>query len=189
MTLGKRITALRVEQHLSQEKLAEQMQVSRQSVSKWELDQATPDVEYIIRLSELFCVTTDYLLKGTPSIEKKALVEEPAQEIKDTPRDASPAKSGSRHVFVVGICLFLIGGIGLLAFWIVTLINPYLPIEGMTIIVPLMCFGMALSGLFCMVYNRVKRWQRKTKLIIIGVVVVLILAWLLVSMPGAVKYS
>lgn len=47
----------------SQEELAEQMNVTRQSVSKWEGAQSVPDLKKIIRLSELFGVSTDYLLK------------------------------------------------------------------------------------------------------------------------------
>nr|MDF9461269.1 helix-turn-helix transcriptional regulator [Lactobacillus amylovorus] len=46
------------------------MNVSRQAVSKWESNQSIPDIEKIVDLSELFGVTTDYLLKnGTPSFE------------------------------------------------------------------------------------------------------------------------
>lgn len=66
MTIGKKIYDLRVQRGLSQEKLAEMLEVSRQAVSKWELGQTVPDVEKIIRMSELFSVSTDaILLKGT----------------------------------------------------------------------------------------------------------------------------
>ena len=70
MKLGQKITQLRKKSHLSQEVLAEKMNVSRQAVSKWESNQSIPDIEKIVDLSELFGVTTDYLLKnGTPSFE------------------------------------------------------------------------------------------------------------------------
>lgn len=49
---------------LSQEELADKVGVSRQAVSKWESEQSTPDIEKIIIMSELFEVTTDYILKG-----------------------------------------------------------------------------------------------------------------------------
>ena len=48
---------------LTQEQLAEKMNVSRQSISKWESGQAVPELEKIIALSHDFDVTTDYLLK------------------------------------------------------------------------------------------------------------------------------
>ena len=62
MTLGAKIQALRADAGMSQEDLAERLVVSRQAVSKWELDKTVPDVKYIVALSELFLVSTDYLL-------------------------------------------------------------------------------------------------------------------------------
>lgn len=70
MKLGQKIAELRKKSGLSQEALAEKMNVSRQAVSKWESNQSIPDIQKIVDLSELFGVTTDYLLKnGTPSFE------------------------------------------------------------------------------------------------------------------------
>ena len=57
------ILQLRNRENLSQEELAEKMNVSRQAVSKWESAQTVPDLEKILQLSGLFGVTTDYLLK------------------------------------------------------------------------------------------------------------------------------
>ncbi|ERK31906.1 helix-turn-helix domain-containing protein [Clostridium intestinale] len=62
MTLGKRIQELRKKINFSQEQLAEKLEVSRQAISKWELDQSIPDTDKIIQLSYLFRVSTDYLL-------------------------------------------------------------------------------------------------------------------------------
>jgi transcriptional regulator with XRE-family HTH domain len=62
MTLGEKIQLLRKQNNLSQERLAQQMNVSRQAVSKWELNAATPDTENVVQLSRLFKVSTDYLL-------------------------------------------------------------------------------------------------------------------------------
>lgn len=64
MDLAKRIQELRKKQGLSQEELAHEIGVSRQAVSKWEMNQAQPDLDKIIQLSDYFQVSTDYLLKG-----------------------------------------------------------------------------------------------------------------------------
>ncbi len=64
MTLGERLQALRKSRGLSQEQLAEELGVSRQAVSKWELGESAPELEKVLVLSEFFGVTTDYLLKG-----------------------------------------------------------------------------------------------------------------------------
>lgn len=63
MTIGEKLVRLRKEQNLTQEQFAELMKVSRQSVSKWELNAAYPDTERLIRISKLFGCSLDYLLK------------------------------------------------------------------------------------------------------------------------------
>ncbi len=63
MILADKIIELRKKNGWSQEELAEKMEVSRQSISKWESAQSVPDMNRIIRMSDLFGVSTDYLLK------------------------------------------------------------------------------------------------------------------------------
>ncbi len=63
MTLGEKIYELRTAKGLSQETFGEKLGVSRQSVSKWETDQSVPELDKIVAISELFGVSTDYLLK------------------------------------------------------------------------------------------------------------------------------
>lgn len=63
MILADKIIALRKKNGWSQEELAEKLQVTRQSVSKWEGAQSVPDLERILQMSKLFGVSTDYLLK------------------------------------------------------------------------------------------------------------------------------
>lgn len=62
MTFGEKLQRCRKEAGLSQEELAEQLNVSRQAVSKWERDSGYPETEKLIRMSKLFHVTLDYLL-------------------------------------------------------------------------------------------------------------------------------
>ena len=64
MNIADRIQYLRKQKGLSQEELADKIGVSRQAVSKWESEQSTPDLDNIIVMSDLFEVTTDYILKG-----------------------------------------------------------------------------------------------------------------------------
>lgn len=63
MILAEKITVLRKRMGWSQEELAEKLDISRQSVSKWEVGATIPDLDKILKLSELFGVSTDYLLK------------------------------------------------------------------------------------------------------------------------------
>lgn len=75
MIFADKLIQLRKKAGWSQEELADQMNVTRQSVSKWEGAQAVPDLEKMIRLSELFGVSTDYLLKD--EIEEAEHIELP----------------------------------------------------------------------------------------------------------------
>lgn len=63
MTLGEKIQELRRRYSMSQDVLAERLEVSRQAVSKWERDEAMPETDKIIRIAQVFGVTTDYLLR------------------------------------------------------------------------------------------------------------------------------
>lgn len=63
MIFADKLIQLRKKAGWSQEELAEQMDVTRQSVSKWEGAQAIPDIEKMLRLSRLFGVSMDYLVK------------------------------------------------------------------------------------------------------------------------------
>ena len=67
MTLGQRIHELRTAAGLSQEQLAERLNVSRQAVSRWERDETMPETEKVVALADIFGVTTDYLLRNQPS--------------------------------------------------------------------------------------------------------------------------
>ena len=69
MTIADRIQSLRKTKGMSQEELADAVGVSRQAVSKWESEQATPDLDKVVIMSDIFEVTTDYLLKGIEPVK------------------------------------------------------------------------------------------------------------------------
>lgn len=69
MTLGERLAKLRKEKGLSQEDVADKINVTRQTVSKWELDQSLPDFDKIVPLCKLYNISSDELLTG--NIEKQ----------------------------------------------------------------------------------------------------------------------
>ena len=70
MALADKIIRERKKKSWSQEELAEKVEVSRQAVSKWEAGQSSPDLDKILQLSNLFGVTTDYLLKDEAESEE-----------------------------------------------------------------------------------------------------------------------
>lgn len=71
VTLGERIYQERTARRLSQTDLAEALEVSRQSVSKWETNASVPDLDKLVRMCELFEISMDSLVRGIDSREQK----------------------------------------------------------------------------------------------------------------------
>ena len=69
MNLGEKIYELRKQQNLSQEELGDKLNVSRQTISKWERNESTPDLDKIVPLCDLFNLSVDELLQ-VKKIEK-----------------------------------------------------------------------------------------------------------------------
>ena len=109
MKLHEKIYTLRKGQNLSQEALSEKLGVSRQSVSKWETGEATPEVSKLLALSELFGVTTDYLLKDDA---EAPINDAPSFENLTTPQvdfstmpEPKKNKSAKKLVIILLICI------------------------------------------------------------------------------------
>ncbi|MEY8427190.1 helix-turn-helix transcriptional regulator [Lachnospiraceae bacterium 46-15] len=91
MTLGDKICNLRKRAGWSQEDLAEMLDISRQSVSKWESGTSIPDLDKIVKLSKIFDVTTDFLLKD--ELTEIILTETKDEEPETSPRTVSLAEA------------------------------------------------------------------------------------------------
>ena len=73
MALGERIRDERKKRGLSQEELADILNVSRQAITKWETDRGIPDIANLIRISEEFEISLDELIKGDNSVKRKII--------------------------------------------------------------------------------------------------------------------
>lgn len=100
VTLGERIYQERTARRLSQTDLAEALEVSRQSVSKWETNASVPDLDKLVRMCELFEVSMDSLVRG---------IEPPTPE--DNPSSAAaPQKECGLNVrIILGLMLVFFG--------------------------------------------------------------------------------
>ena len=137
MSLGTNISRLRAEKRLSQGDLAEVLEVSRQSVSKWETDSSVPDLNRLMKLSQLFGVTLDELVTGA----------EPQLKVETPPVMVSPSMPGRK---IAGIILFCMA---FLAFLIPTVLGGIL--VGLILAVPFLVCGIICflvrkrPGLWC----------------------------------------
>lgn len=121
MILADKLVQLRKKSGMSQEDLAEKMNVSRQAVSKWEGAQSIPDLDKILQLSELYGVTTDYLLKDSVESEeftgkdtdenvRKVTLEE-ANEFLALRKAAAPRIAFATFLCIISVIpLFILGG-------------------------------------------------------------------------------
>lgn len=105
MTLGERLLIYRNRIGLSQEKLAEKIGVTRQTVSKWETNQSTPDFDKIIPLCEILGITTEELIKGEQNNHKGG-IEEARQERNRAEREYIQ-KRNKKKAIVLSISIFL----------------------------------------------------------------------------------
>lgn len=124
MILAEKIVRLRKKNGWSQEELAEQLKVSRQSVSKWEGAISVPDLDKLLQLSRIFGVSTDYLLKeeleeeeylGQPEEEPEESVRrvtlEEANDFLRVKEQTAPKIAFASFLCIISpICLLLLGG-------------------------------------------------------------------------------
>lgn len=105
MTFGERLLAYRSAVNLSQEKLAEKVGVTRQTVSKWETNQSVPDFDKILPLCEVLGITTEELIKGEKESKNEQL-EEIKQENEKAKKEYMQ-KRNKKKAIVLSISIFL----------------------------------------------------------------------------------
>lgn len=123
MIFADKLIDLRKKNGWTQEDLAEKMNVSRQSVSKWESAQTIPDLEKILKLSSLFGVSTDYLLKDElesaeyipsaeePSATRQVSLEEANEYLAIKEKTARPIALGVALCITSPVVLLLLGAL------------------------------------------------------------------------------
>ena len=114
MKLNEKILTLRKKMGLSQEELAEKLNVSRQAVSRWEVGSAQPDASNVLQLSKLFGVTADYLLNDEYESDR---------DVRIVRRTESSAKQTVRR-----LTAGFVAGVGLLANFLIYLVSRFVEV-------------------------------------------------------------
>lgn len=106
MDISEKILNLRKAHDMTQEQLAEKLDVSRQSISKWESGQAMPEADKLVAIGDVFHVTTDYLLKSS-EVDKLAIKAEILErQQKELKEDCQRRRAGRVLLFsCIGIYL------------------------------------------------------------------------------------
>lgn len=118
MKLGNKLLMLRKSKQLSQEEVAEKLEVTRQTISKWETDQSTPDFDKIVPLCELYGITpTELLMEG--ETEKKILEKEKSFENEEIENRKKKAKG-----IGLGVFLYIVSFVWIMISIPVGMLNP-----------------------------------------------------------------
>ena len=155
MTLGEKILDLRTQKEMSQEELAAALEVSRQSVSKWETNQSVPDLDKIIRLADLFGVTVDQLVREGERPEPPEPPEPQVVYVAEGHRGLTGPQKLGVCLEVLGAILLLLGVAALGA--IAAVIGAALMILGLPLLLvkkhPWLVLGWLAVGLSLLVFN------------------------------------
>ena len=114
MTLGENIVRLRTQKNWSQGDLADALDISRQSVSKWETDASIPELDKLLKLSELFGVTLDELVRGEDTPRSEPAAAEAQNAPSSFVPQTVPARDKSRSI--IGTVLLCTGAVIVLLF-------------------------------------------------------------------------
>lgn len=152
MILADKIILLRKKNGWSQEELAEKLNVSRQSISKWEGTQSVPSMDKIIQLSEIFSVSTDYLLKD--SIEVEDYVESGSKSEESNMRyvtmeDANSyldAIQNKAHKMAIGVMMTTISPAIIILLSNLYLLDKFLLSESQSQVIALTLFFIVIAG-------------------------------------------
>lgn len=166
MIFADKLIRLRKRNGWSQEELAEKMSVSRQSVSKWESVQAVPDLEKMVRLSRLFGVSTDYLLKDEVEEEENVEVQEEVPSLRQvTMEEASDflaVKERAAFWIAMGVVLCILSPIPLLLLAAASELTPPPVSEPMAAgigMVALLGFVTVAVAIFLWCHGKVAKFQ------------------------------
>ena len=103
MNIGERLLELRKQKGLSQEEVADQVGVTRQTVSKWEVGESKPDFDKIIPLCDLFSITTEELLRGEKRKEEQQVSKEEVYDRRKIKRKTAMILSISIFLYFLSI--------------------------------------------------------------------------------------
>ena len=110
MTFGEKLQELRRTGAMSQDALAERLEVSRQAVSKWERDEAVPETDKIVKIARIFGVSTDYLLLDQqPPRQEPVYTQAPPQNPNPGDFSTRAEKYIRRHGYKAGYAMIAIG--------------------------------------------------------------------------------
>ena len=164
MSLGERLISFRKKLNLSQEEVAEKLGVTRQTVSKWETDQSTPDFDKIVPICELYSISTNELIKGE------------VEEIKSV--DVVDNNKRTKGI-IIGVFLYFVAVISIMITVPVLTINP---VVGAAIFLGVCAIATCIIIYTCITYKKEKKEENTLYKQIDNIIsIIFLIIYLLVS--------
>lgn len=156
MSLGERICKLRTEKNLSQGDLADTLEVSRQSISKWETNGSVPELDKLVKLSEIFDVSLDELITGKERAEQPVAAPHAEQPVAQQAEPQviyieKPIKPSITAAQILGIVLLFCSALCMVLF---ACFGERRDLQDVFIL----CLPIALWGVICLVTKQPLLW-------------------------------
>ncbi len=160
MSIGQKLSDLRKSKHLSQEEVADRLGVTRQTISKWETDQSTPDFDKIIPICELYGLSSDELLGNINSDDTK---EKKGEEINSQEVEkANTIRKRKKSMGIsLGILFYFLSVVWIMIAIPVMMMNPIVASAIFLLICGIATFIIVFS---CMFYSKDKREKEREEL-------------------------
>lgn len=167
MKIGEKIHQIRKMSGMTQEELAEKMNVSRQTISKWEGGTSVPDLENAVRLCELFQISLDDFIRGEWSDEAKISLQDIVKINKHSQQMTILLISGLLFLMLGALAAFLVGALFSVANSIEYMLYryiavgeyAYIPIDYWKIVSPVLA-SIAAGTLLCVIFVW-EKWKEK----------------------------
>lgn len=164
--LGNKIFQLRKAKGLSQEELAEKLNVSRQSVSKWETDQSVPDSDNITAMCAFFNVSLDGFMGNVSEppavVQETAVTVEPPAALEQTDGKAENKQLWKKIVLTSLVWFFAaLGCFTCISVAMISIIAGSSDRQYLTMVLPILC--VSYTGLFAIVFTIVAVFYKKFK--------------------------
>lgn len=164
MAFYDKIAMLRKERGLSQEELADMLDVTRQSVSKWESGQSLPDIQKIVQIADIFGVTTDYLMKDEQErVAKADSIRSEQKLLSRSQAEANILQSKKDAVkYATAVALFILSPLVLVALHFSNVAEyvgyPAILITGISCLILFVAVGVGI-----LIYSYLKRLGQKSE--------------------------
>lgn len=162
MNIGEKLYELRKEKNLSQEEVADKLNVTRQTISKWETNQSTPDFDKIVPICELFEISTEELLTGKKTEEVTSIKEQAGQEEPKNEISKEEFKRKSAEVVSTSVFLYILS---IVAIIVLSEINDILAVSVFFIIIAFATSRLIKNYMYAPKFEKTKKEKKEKEII------------------------